>query len=223
MEIKKNTEVDLRKMSGLFMNIGLVISLSLVLLAFEYKSYNNGSLMALAEVNDDFEEIMEIPPTEQPPPPPPKIQQPEIIEVPDEEEIEDQIEVDLDIDITDETIIEEAIFEDPEEEEIADEIFLIAEKMPVYPGGLKALYKTFKKMKYPPRAHRMGIQGKVILSFVIDTDGSVIDISILRGLGGGCNEEAIRMLKNLRKWSPGKQRGIPVKVRMNLPITFRLS
>ena len=83
MEAKKSPEADLTKKSGLFLNIGLAISIGLVLLAFEWKSYDKGSLMELAAVNDDFEEMTEIPPTNQPPPPPPKIQQPEIIEVPD--------------------------------------------------------------------------------------------------------------------------------------------
>jgi protein TonB len=93
MELKKNPIADLSKKSGLFMNIGLCTSLALCILAFEWRTYEGGDLVDLGQVEDDFEDIMEIPPTEQPPPPPPKIQLPEIIEVPDEEEIEDEIEV----------------------------------------------------------------------------------------------------------------------------------
>jgi protein TonB len=224
MEAKKSPEADLSKKSGLFLNIGFVISLALVLFAFEYKSYEEGDLMELAAGNDDFEEMMEIPPTEQPPPPPPKIQQPEIIEVPDEEEIEDEIEVDLDVDITDETEIEEAIFEEPEEEEIADEIFTIVEKQPSFPGGNQAFYKYIgKKMKYPSQARRMGIEGKVFVQFVVDKDGSIKDVKVIRGVGAGCDEEAIRVIQNSPKWQAGKQRGQAVKVRMVLPITFKLS
>ena len=224
MEAKKSPEADLTKKSGLFLNIGLVISLALVLFAFEFKSYDDGSLMALSAVNDDFEEMTEIPPTEQPPPPPPKIQQPEIIEVPDEEEIEEEIEVDLDIEMTDETVIEEAIFEEPEEEEVADEIFVIVEKMPTYPGGVQAFYKYVKKkMKYPSQARRMGIEGKVFVQFVVGKDGVISEVKVIRGVGAGCDEEAIRVIKNSPRWSPGKQRGKAVKVRMVLPITFKLS
>lgn len=224
MEAKKSPEADLSKKSGLFLNIGLAISIGLVLLAFEWKSYDRGSLMELAAVNDDFEEMTEIPPTNQPPPPPPKIQQPEIIEVPDEEEIEEDIDVDLDIEITEETEIEEAVFEEPEEEEVADEIFTIVEQQPGFPGGMGAFYKYVqKKMKYPSQARRMGIEGKVFVQFVVGKDGSINDVKVIRGIGAGCDEEAIRVLKNSPQWAPGKQRGKPVKVRMVLPITFKLS
>ena len=224
MEAKKSPEADLTKKSGLFLNIGLAISIGLVLLAFEWKSYDKGSLMELAAVNDDFEEMTEIPPTNQPPPPPPKIQQPEIIEVPDEEEIEEEIEVDLDVEITEETEIEEAVFEEPEEEEVADEVFTIVEQQPGFPGGMGAFYQYVqKKMKYPSQARRMGIEGKVFVQFVVGKDGTITEVKVIRGIGAGCDEEAIRVLQNSPKWAPGKQRGKPVKVRIVLPITFQLS
>ncbi|MCB0496742.1 MAG: energy transducer TonB [Cyclobacteriaceae bacterium] len=224
METKKNKKADLSLKSGLFMNIGLIISIALVLLAFEWKSYDNGDLLKLAEVSDNFENLIEVPPTTQPPPPPPKIQQPEITVVPDEEEIEDEVEVDLDIDFTDETEIEDAIFNEPEEEENAETVFTIVEHQPAFPGGIGAFYKFVqKKMKYPSQARRMGIEGKVFVQFVVDTDGSLTDIKVIRGIGVGCDEEAIRVLKMAPKWNAGRQRGVPVKVRMTLPITFKLS
>ena len=224
MEIKKNKDVDLTKKSGLFLNIGLVISLSLTLFAFEYKSYGDGSLMELSSINDDFEEMMEIPPTEQLPPPPPKIQQPEIIEVPDEEEIEEEIEVDLDVEITEETEIEEAVFEDPVEEEIADEVFTIVEKQPMPSGGINGFNRFVKQnLIYPKRAHRMGIEGKVFIQFIVQKDGAITDVKVIRGIGAGCDEEAIRVIQKSPKWTPGKQRGRAVRVRMVLPITFSLS
>ena len=116
MEIKKNPEADLERRSGLFLNIGLCISLILVIAAFEWRSYDRGAAMDLGSIDDDFEDLMEIPPTEQPPPPPPVIQQPEIIEVPDEEEIEEEIEIEIDVEITEETVIEEIVFEEAPEE-----------------------------------------------------------------------------------------------------------
>ncbi len=223
MEAKKNPKVDLSKKSGLFLNIGLVLSLLLVITAFEWKFYDEGELMDLGQVNDEFDDVMEIPPTEQPPPPPPKIQQPEIIEVPDEEEIEDEIEVDLDVEITEETVVEDIVFEDPVEEEVAEEIFTIVEDQPEPKGGMAAFYEYVgKKLKYPAQARRMGIEGKVFVEFVVDKDGSITDVKAIKGIGAGCDEEAIRVIREAPKWKAGKQRGRPVKVRMILPITFKL-
>ncbi len=224
MELKKNPEVDLTKKSGLFLNIGFVISLLLVIVAFEWKSYDDGEIMDLGSVNDDFEELAEIPLTEQPPPPPPKIQQPEIIEIPDEEEIEEEIELDLDVEITEDTEIEEVIFEEPEEEEDVEQIFEIVESPATFPGGVQAFYQYVQKnMKYPAQARRMGVEGRVFVRFVVGKDGSITDVEVMRGIGAGCDEEAVRVLKNSPKWNPPKQRGRPVKQRMVLPITFKLN
>ena len=224
MELKKNPEKDLDKKSGMFMNIGLVVSLVLVITAFEWRFYDEGSLVDLGTLDDNFEDIMEIPPTEQPPPPPPKIQLPQIIEIPDEEEIEEEIEVDLDVEITEETVIEDIVFDDAPEEEVADEIFDIVEDQPTPPGGMSAFYKYVgKSMKYPNQARRMGIEGRVFVQFVVDKQGNLTNVKAIKGIGAGCDEEAERVLKAAAKWKPGKQRGRPVKVRMILPITFKLS
>lgn len=224
MELKKNPEADLTKKTGLFLNIGLVVSLLLVILAFEWRSYDRGDLLDLGQISDDFEEMTEIPLTEQPPPPPPKIKQPEIIEVPDEEEIEDEIEVDLDVDITDETEIEEIVFEEPVEEEDIDKIFQIVENPATFKGGIGAFYKYVQKnMRYPSQAQRMGLEGKVFVQFVVGKDGRITDVEVLRGIGAGCDQEAIKVLKNSPAWSAGRQRGRPVRQRMVLPITFKLN
>ena len=223
MEVKKNPKVDLTKKSGLFLNIGLVVSLLVVITAFEWRFYDEGALMDLGQVADEFEDVMEIPPTEQPPPPPPKIQQPEIIEVPDEEEIEEEIEVDLDVEITEETIVEDIVFEAPVEEEVADEIFTIVEEQPAPKGGMAAFYEYVgKKLKYPAQARRMGIEGRVFVEFVVDKNGAITDVKAIKGIGAGCDEEAVRVIQEAPAWNPGKQRGRPVKVRMILPITFKL-
>ena len=223
MELKKKPEADLQRKSGLFLSIGLVVSLAIVTMAFEWKSYDDRDLMDLGNVNDEFEDVMEIPPTEQPPPPPPKVQQPEIIEVPDEEEIEDEIEIDLDVEITEETQIEEMVFEEAPEEEVADEIFTVVEDQPTPKGGIQAFYEyVSKNMKYPAQARRMGVEGRVFVQFVVDKDGTITDVKAVKGIGAGCDEEAVRVLQNAPKWNPGKQRGRSVRVRMVLPITFQL-
>jgi len=220
---KKSPQVDVTKKSGLYINIGLVVSLLLVITAFEWKFYDDGSLADLGAVTDDFEEMLDIPPTEQPPPPPPKIQQPEIIEVPDEEEIEEEIEVNLDVEITEDSAIEDLVFEEPVEEEVADEVFTIVEQQPVYPGGMGAFYEFVqKKLKYPSQARRMGIEGKVFVQFVVDKQGNITEVTTVRGIGAGCDQEAEKVIRASPKWKAGKQRGKAVKVRMILPITFKL-
>ena len=224
MEPKKTPEADLSKKSGMFMNLGLMLSLAIVLFAFEYGQSDGGGLVDLGSLDDDFEDIVDIPPTEQPPPPPPPIQQPEIIEVPDEEEIEEEIEIDLDIEVTEETEIEEVVFEEPAEEEEVDEIFTIVEEGAEPNGGMAAFYKyVSKNMKYPNQAKRMGIEGKVYVQFVIDKDGSVTDVQAVKGIGAGCDEAAVKVVSASKKWKPGKQRGRPVKQRIILPITFKLN
>lgn len=224
MELKKNPNVDLSKKTGLFLNIGFVISLLLVILAFEWKSYDRGDLLDLGQIRDDFEEMTEVPLTQQPPPPPPKIKQPVIIEVPDEEEIEEEIEVDLDVEITDDTEIAEIVFEEPVEEEETDEIFQIVENPATFKGGIGAFYKYVQNnMRYPSQAQRMGLEGKVFVEFVVGKDGRITDVKVLRGIGAGCDEEAIKVLRNSPVWSAGRQRGRPVRQRMVLPITFKLN
>ncbi len=110
---------------------------------------------------------------------------------------------------------------EPEEEEAIDdrEIFTIVEEMPVLLGGANAIYQN---LRYPEIARRAGIEGRVIVQFVIDQEGNVVDPVVVRGIGGGCDEAALEAVTNL-KFSPGRQRGRPVKVRYSLPITFRLA
>lgn len=224
MEEKKNPKYDLARQSGMWLNLGLTLSLAIIIFAFEYKSYDDSGLLDLGQVQDDFEDIMEIPPTEQPPPPPPKVQLPEIIEIPDDEEIEDEIEIELDVEINEETVVEDIIFEDAPEEEDVDEVFSIVEDQPEFPGGMSAFYKYVgDNMKYPAQARRMGIEGRVFVQFVVEKDGTITEVKAVKGIGAGCDEEAERVLRSSPKFKPGKQRGRPVKVRMVLPIQFKLN
>ncbi len=224
MEVKKAPEHDLSKKTGMFLNLGLTLSLLIVILAFEWPNSGDEEIMDFGELETDFEDIMEIPPTEQPPPPPPKVQIPEIIEVPDEEEIEEEIEVELDVEVTEETVVEDIVFEEAPEEEEVDEIFTIVEDQPEFPGGMQAFYQFVgKKIKYPSQARRMGIEGRVYVEFIVDKDGSVTNVRSVKGIGAGCDEEAVRVMKTVPKFKPGKQRGRPVKVKMVMPIYFKLA
>ena len=224
MELKKNPKADLAKKTGMFLNLGLCASLLFTIVAFEWRSYDDSGLLDLGSVDDDFEDILEIPPTEQPPPPPPKIKLPEIIEVPDEEEIEEEIEVELDVEVTEETVVEEIIFEEAPEDEDVDEIFTIVEDPASFPGGLNAFYTYLgKSIKYPRQAQRMGIEGRVFVKFVVERDGTLTDIKVMKGIGAGCDEEAVRVLQTTPKWKPGKQRGRAVRQSMVIPINFKFS
>ncbi len=223
MNLFKKFEVtNIHKYTFLLTNLGLVFSLTIVLTAFEWKSYDKVEVIDLGRVDDSFEDILEIPPTEQPPPPPPKVQQPEIIEVPDEEELEEEIEVNLDVEVTEETVIEEIVEEEPEEEEV-DQVFLIVEEQPEPNGGMQAFYDYLgKKIRYPEQARRMGVEGRVFVEFVVGKDGNLTDVKVVKGIGAGCDEEAVRVVKQVPPWKPGKQRGRPVKVKMTVPVYFRL-
>ncbi len=224
MEPKKTEKADLTNKSWLFFNIGLVVTLAIVITAFEWKSVDDTDLKNLAKSTNTVEEILEIPPTEQPPPPPPKIQQPQIIEVPDEEEIKEEIKVEFDVEVTTDTKVEEIQIQEVEvEKEDPDQIFLVVEEPASPKGGFQAFYKyVAENMKYPAQARRMGIEGRVYLEFVVNRDGSIQDVKVTKGIGGGCDEEAVRVVSKCPPWNPGKQRGKPVRSRFQVPITFKL-
>ena len=227
MEAKKTPSADLTKKVGMFTNLGLAVAVGLTLAAFEYKSFDDSGLKDLGSVADNFEDLLDVPITQQPPPPPPPppMEQPVIEEIPDEVEIEEKIDVNFDVDVKETTVIAEvAIKEVVIEEEKADQIFDVVETQPNPPGGMSGWNKYLSNnLKYPTQARRMGVEGTVIVVFVINTDGSIQDVEVLRGIGGGCDEEAVKVVTNAPKWEPGKQRGKPVRTRMRLPIRFKLS
>ena len=217
MEPKKNPEVNLERKRGLFLQIGLVLALLIVLAAFEYKSYekveyNLGSLNL-----DDLEEEI-IPITKQelkpPPPPPPP---PEVIEI-----VEDEVEIENEIEIEDTESDEDEAIEIEEEDD--EEFFMVVENMPEFPGGDLGLMKYIqKKIKYPPIAKEYNITGKVYISFIVDKKGSVINVKVVRGVDKNLDAEAVRVIKSLPKYKPGKQRGKAVRVMFTVPINFTLN
>ena len=224
MEPKKTEKADLEKKSFMFFSLGLILALLLSITAFTYRVYDDTSVKDLSKNTANNEEILEVPPTQQLPPPPPKIQQPQIIEVPDEKKIEEEIEINMDTEVTEQTKVEEIKIQPQEEEkEDPDQIFLVVEETAAPTGGMPAFYEFVgKKLKYPAQARRMGIEGKVFVEFVIERDGSITDVKAIKGIGAGCDEEAVRVLQSAPKWKPGKQRGKPVRQRMVLPIAFKL-
>lgn len=223
MDLKKNPEVDLEKKKSLFRFAGLVVALAIILVSFEWKQFEQ-ELMDLGQVKVELDEEEMIPITQQqpPPPPPPPPPQTTIIEiVEDDEEIEEELEIE-DTEADEDEVVEIVeVQEEAEEEE--PQVFMIVEDMPKFPGGETELFKFLgKNMSYPPMAKDAGVQGVVYVNFVVMEDGSIANVKVLRGIGAGCDEEAIRVVKSMPKWSPGKQRGKAVRVNYNLPVRFVL-
>jgi periplasmic protein TonB len=225
MEAKKSEKADLTTKTGLFFSIGLVVTLGLTLMAFEHKTDDEKVNLASGPRTNTVEEMIEVPPTEQPPPEQPIVQQPQIIEVPDEEEIKEDLKINFDSEVTEETKVEAVTVVQEEVKEEVDEIFTVVEETATPKGGIGAFYKYVgDKMggKYPAQARRMGVEGKVFVSFVIGKDGSISDVKVMKGIGAGCDELAIKVMQEAPAWNPGKQRGKPVKQRYTLPISFKL-
>jgi len=227
MEAKKNPSVDIYAKSWMFRSLGLMVSLGLLSFAFEWRSYDTPESQLQVRNTNTTEEVLDIPPTEQPPPPPPQLNQAQIIEVADEEKIKEEIKVHLDIEVTDQTRIEHIVVQapvaEPEEEE-TEQIFTIVEETASPKGGMASFYTYVKdNIQYPAAARRLGIQGKVYVEFVIAKDGTLTDVHVVKGIGAGCDEEAVRIVQAAPPWNPGRQRGKPVKQRYTLPIIFKMA
>jgi periplasmic protein TonB len=225
MEPKKTAKADLGKKTFLFFNIGLIVALLSAIFAFNYKSVDDTRQVDL-EITSITEDPFEVLPTDHTPTPPPqRIEQPIIKEVPNDEML-DEIPIDMDNE-TDATEKKDVIpfvpiVEEPEED--PETIFIAVEESAAPADGLNSFYDfVSKKIKYPAQAKRMGIEGKVFVQFIIEKDGSLSEVTTIKGIGGGCDEEAERILRMAPKWKPGKQRGKPVRQKMVLPITFRMN
>ena len=226
MEEKKSPKANLENKKLMFIQIGMIISLLIAWMAFEHKSYDkreiDPSLLNREVVID--EEMVEITKQEEPKPQPVEVpkQTTQLEIVQDDVETED---IEINADVEQNEVIEEYVAPEVVEEEVVEqEIFQIVEEMPSYPGGEKALLEyVAKNIKYPQIARETGIQGRVFVGFVVEPDGSVSNVKILRGIGGGCDEEAMRVIKSLAKWKPGKQRGKAVRVSYQIPVVFKLA
>ena len=223
MKEKKSAKADLRSKRGLFIEIGLIIVLALVYMAFEGKTYQTGATAlvphAKAVIDDDFTPIIQPEKIELPPPLP----QPQLFKpIDDDKPVENDPMVDTEYH-PDEPIPDLPRQLPPEKEPDEPDIFYIVEQVPEYPDGDEARMNFLRtNVKYPQMAREAGIQGTVYVGFVVEKDGSITQVTVLRGIGGGCDEEAIRVAKMMPKWRPGKQRGKEVRVSYNMPIKFTL-
>jgi len=226
MEIKKTSKADLERNRGIFIQIGLVLVLAVIFFAFEWKTRPDSGkkLNLVSETSYEVEE-MQITRREEPKPEP--IQQQKVAEilniVDDNVNIED--EFDFNVEANQETEFKFTGFVDEQEEFQEEETFYIVEDMPLFNGGDPAI--EFRKyiqenLKYPQIAAENGISGRVIVQFVVDSRGKVTDAVVVAPIDPALDKEALRVVLSSPPWTPGKQRGKPVKVFYTFPIMFVL-
>lgn len=225
MEVKKSAYADLENKKGLFFQIGLVIILSILLVAFEWTSVPvETEIYGQLEDLQIDEEIVPITRQFQEPvaPPPPQIiEQLNIVD--DNIEIE---EIDFESLEADPNMSVEFIpFDGNDEEYEDDEPFFIVEDMPRFNGGDKEEFRRFiqQNLYYPEIARQSSIDGTVYVQFAINTKGEICDVVVVKGVDPSLDKEAVRVIKSSPKWTPGKQRGRPVKVQFTFPIVFVLN
>ncbi|MBO6586413.1 MAG: energy transducer TonB [Gracilimonas sp.] len=210
---------DLKQGYLIRLEIGFILSLLIFISASKLTIKPSGNSDIAVVDKQEVVFMEEIVQTKQevkaPPPPRPMIP----VEVPNDEIIEDEL-IDLDAELDMDAAIMELPPPPPRmiEQEEEEEIFVVVEQMPELIGGLAAVQKH---ITYPEMALKAGIEGRVVVQFLIDKEGNVIDPVVVRGIGGGCDEEALKAVKKV-KFKPGKQRGQPVIVRYSLPVAFRL-
>jgi protein TonB len=218
MALRKSEGADLRSQYPLYVEIGLVLSLTLLIVAFRVNMTTQKTFKVQMEEQEtvDMKQIQQTKQEKEPPPPPkPPVPQ----EVPNNEVIEDQdVDFDASLDMDESLDTSQGPPKDEEEEEEEQEIFMVVENQPELIGGMRSLQEA---VDYPDFAKKAGIEGRVIVQFVVDEQGNVKNPKVTRGVHKLLNEEAIKAVKE-QKFKPGKQRGKAVKVQMSLPVTFRL-
>ncbi len=229
MEVKKSKKASLEGGKFLSVLMGFVVGLSALFVGFEWgtREVNAVKVEGIADIIAEEEiEITRVEEVKTPPPPPPPAQVvTEVLNVVEDDVDLDQQELlsseDTQREAQVQTYVAPAVVE--EEEESAQQIFTVVEEMPKFPGGEAKLLEFINKgIKYPVIAQENGIQGRVICSFVVNRDGTVVDAEVVRGVDPSLDKEALRVINTMPKWTPGKQRGKPVRVKYTVPITFRL-
>ena len=216
-------KISLKVYKGTFTMVSYCIVFAVMTALFSMKMYKKDMTFTL-DLDEPLTTVAYPPRTFSPPPPPPE---PEV-----KAEIKPNVDLNK-INIVNQKVVEEPIKETFDTEDIdevpdiiepePDVILPIAEYQPQFPGGDNALYKFLKNnLKYPHQAIEMDIEGNVVLQFVVNKNGEIDDIKVVKSLGGGCDEEAIRVVESMPKWKPGRQLGRKVSVRFHLPVSFRM-
>ena len=213
MEVKKSPQADLENKKNIFLEIGLMLALGTILFAFEWKVSGRqpADFVTVSEIPTEIEMVPITMMHQITPPPPPAPKPFDLLEIVDEI---DPLSDDLDIiDLNNLNY---------DEEYDTDEViaFVPSEDMPVFPENIQKWLS--KHVKYPQIALENGVQGKVFVQFVVEKDGSVSNIKVVRGVDASLDKEAVRVVSVMPKWKPGKQRGKAVRVAYTLPIAFQI-
>ncbi|MDM8233169.1 energy transducer TonB [Phocaeicola barnesiae] len=229
MEIKKSPKADLegKKTTGLL--IGFVLILAAMFVAFEWTERDKKVITDTGIVEPAFEEEM-VPITEQqeqpqaPPPPPEAPKMEEVLQIADNDANVEESTIATSEEVGEAVVVVQQAPVEVEEEEVEEQqIFQVVEEMPEYPGGMAECLKFLaKNIKYPPIAQENGVQGRVIVQFVVNRDGSIVDPVVMRSVDPYLDKEALRVIMMMPKWKPGKQRGKAVRVKYTVPVTFKL-
>ena len=226
-EVKKSPKANIETLKLTSILMGVVVAVSVLFFAFEWSSQTkklDESVIVQDVLAEEEIEITRRDPTPPPPPPPPAPETPEIIQVV-EEKVETRIEINTEDDASKRQM--EAYVPPPppkpKVEEVTEEIFVVVEEQPEFPGGNTAMMKFLSdNIKYPVIAQENGIQGRVITNFVVERDGSITDVQVVRGVDPSLDKEAVRVIQSMPRWKAGRQRGSAVRVRFTLPVVFRL-
>lgn len=227
MEIKKTPKANLENKKTMAILIGLVLALGIMFIAFEWSK--NEIKVYEDAIQGEFvedEEMIEVTfRDETPPPPPPPIQETVLSDIIDIRENKEDIQTkdfNSEDDKNKKVVIQAPIaapVEDPEE----NRIHVVVERMPEFPGGEAAMNQFINRtIRYPVIAQENGIQGRVVVQFVVNTDGKIVDVEVVRGVEESLDKEAIRVVKAMPPWNPGRQGGKNVRVKYTLPIRFRI-
>ena len=228
MEVKKSPKADLEGKKTTNLLIGAILTLAILFIGFEWSERDKKVTTdtGIAEVEFE-EEIIPITEQEQPqqaPPPPEAPKAEEVIEIMDNDSKVEESTIQASDDTQAAVEVKYTPVEVEEEEVDEQQIFTIVEEQPEFPGGMAECYKWIgKNLNYPTISAENGVQGRVTVNFVVNADGSIVDVKVIRGVDPYLDKEAIRVVSKMPKWKPGKQRGKAVRCSFNLPVRFKLN
>lgn len=230
MEIKKTPEADLERYRGTWLLMGFVVALSVLFVAFEWSGQEDATDADAALPEWVFEEELDVPVIERPlpaPPPPaaPPVRQEKVVTVDDETELEEE---EPEASGGEEAGMSSALppLAEPMSAGRNDSaaVYVEVDELPEFPidGQAGLMRYLTQHIRYPQAAWSRGIQGMVLCQFVVEADGRISGVQVLQGVHRWLDEEAVRVLKGMPRWRPGKLKGQPVRVRYTLPVAFRL-